>query len=158
MQASTQYLWPQIGSTGLIFSPQQLSSHNGFCGLQVRHVSLSLTGRDRSSSASYLCGWHHHHRQWLTGCHSSYLRTRPRVLNKRPRPTALFLGRGVSPYTAVSFSLNRSTLVTCFSDSRWMVSSLSARLWLLPVSSPRLLANFYLAILSIEVRLGLYNT
>ena len=29
-----QYLWPQTGSTGLVFSPQKLSSHNGFCGLQ----------------------------------------------------------------------------------------------------------------------------
>ena len=98
-------------------------------------------GRDRSSSSSYLCGWHHHHRQWLTGWHSSYSRTRLGVLIKRPWPTALFLGRGVSPYTLRSLSLsNRSTSVTCFSDSRWMVLSLSARLWPLHVSSPRLLA------------------
>ena len=55
----------------------------------VGHVSLSLKGQDRSSSGSYLCRWHHHHRQWLTGCHSSYSRTRLRVLIKRPRPTAL---------------------------------------------------------------------
>ena len=44
-------------------------------------------------------------------------------------------------YPQVFFSLNKSTSVTCFSDSRWMVSSLSAHLWLLLVSSPRLLAN-----------------
>ena len=31
--------------------------------------------------------------------------------------------------------------MTCFSGSRWMISNLSAHLWLLPVSSPRLLAN-----------------
>ena len=45
-----------------VFSPQQLSSHIGLCGLQVRHVSLPPKGQDRFSSGSYLCGRHHHHR------------------------------------------------------------------------------------------------
>ena len=43
-------------------------------------------------------------------------------------------------------------------DSRWMGLSLSAHLWLLPVSSPRLLASLSLTPLSIEVLLGLYYT
>ena len=38
------------------------------------------------------------------------------------------------------------------------VSSLLARLWPLPVRSPRLLASLSLTLLSIEVLLGLYNT
>jgi len=77
---------------GQIFSLQQLSSHIRLCGLQVRHVSLPPTGRDRSSSGSYPCEWHHHHRQWIMGCHSSYSRTKPEVLIKKPRPTHYFSG------------------------------------------------------------------
>ena len=107
MQTSSQYLWPQTGSTGLVFSLQQLSSHNGLCGIHVQHVSLPPTDRDRYSFGSYLCGGHHHHRQWLTGCYSSYSRTRSGVLIKRPRPTTLFFWRGVSPYTLKSLSFSK---------------------------------------------------
>ena len=38
-------------------------------------------------------------------------------------PLYYFLGGSVIVHPQVYFSLNRSTPVTCFSDSRWMVSS-----------------------------------
>ena len=73
-------------------------------------------------------------------------------------PLHYFLGVECHLHPQVSFSLNKSISVTYFFDSRWMVSSLSARLWLLPVSSPRLLASLPLTLLSIEVLLELFNT
>ena len=43
-------------------------------------------------------------------------------------PLYYFVGVECHVYPQVFFSLNKSTSVTCFSDSRWMVSSLLARL------------------------------
>jgi len=152
MHASRQYLWPQTGSVGLVFSHQQLSSHNGLCGFQVQHVYLPSTGRNKSSSGSYLCGRHHHHRQLLTGCHSSYSWTRPGVFIKRPYCT-IFWAWSVTVHPQVSFSQHKyihDLLLWLKIDGVKPVSS--------PMATSCKLSNLSLIPLSIEVRLGLYNT
>ena len=106
MQVSSQYLWPQTSSTGLFSRLSSYLVRIGFVGSKSDMSLFLWRFRTKSSSASYLCGRHHHHRQWLMGCHSSYSRTRPGVLIKRPWPAALFLGRGVSSYTLRSISLS----------------------------------------------------